>query len=87
MCHGANMEGGSGPTLLGPTFTSHYETVGDLMQFVVKNMPKDNPGGLPHDDYVDILAYILLKNGWSSGTDPLTFDSANASKAPLTQAQ
>ncbi|MGH8143772.1 MAG: c-type cytochrome [Steroidobacteraceae bacterium] len=87
MCHGANMEGASGPTLLGPTFTSHYVTVGDLMQFIVQNMPNDNPGGLAHDDYVDILAYILLKNGWSSGTDPLTFDGASASKAPLTQAQ
>ncbi len=87
MCHGANMEGVSGPTLLGSSFTSHYETVGDLMQFIVQNMPMDNPGGLSHEDYVDILAYILTKNGWPSGKSALTFDSANASKAPLTQTQ
>ncbi len=85
MCHGANMEGQSGPTLLGPTFTSHYETVGDLMQFVVQNMPKDNPGTLSHEDYVNILAFILLKNGWPSGNEALTFGTASASKAPFPQ--
>jgi polar amino acid transport system substrate-binding protein len=87
MCHGANMEGQSGPTLLGPTFTTHYPTVGDLMQFIVKNMPKDDPGTLSHDDYVDILAFILLKNGWPSGAHALTFDDASASKAALVQTQ
>jgi mono/diheme cytochrome c family protein len=85
MCHGANMEGAQGATLLGPTFTSHYETVGALMQFIVQNMPMDNPASLPHEDYVDILAYILLKTGWPSGIRALTFDGANASKAPLAQ--
>jgi polar amino acid transport system substrate-binding protein len=85
MCHGANLEGQSGPTLLGPTFTSHYETVGDLMQFIVQNMPMDNPGMLSHEDYVNILAFILLKNGWPSGSQALTFETANASKASLPQ--
>lgn len=83
MCHGANMEGESGPTLLGPTFTSHYETIGDLMQFMVQNMPMNNPGSLSHQDYVDVLAYILLKNGWPSGSRVLTYRDANASKVPL----
>lgn len=83
MCHGANMEGESGPTLLGPTFTSHYETLGDLMQFIVQNMPMDNPGSLSHEQYADILAYILLKNGWPSGSRDLSFRDANASSVPL----
>lgn len=86
MCHGANMEGAQGATLLGPTFTSHYETIGALMQFIVQNMPKDNPGSLSHEDYVDVLAYILLKNGWPSGTQALTFDGASGSKASFAQA-
>jgi mono/diheme cytochrome c family protein len=86
MCHGANMEGAQGPTLLGDTFTSHYQTVGDLMQFVVKNMPKSDPGSLSHEDYVNILAFILLKNGWSEGSEALSFEAANASKVPLSQA-
>lgn len=83
MCHGANMEGAQGPTLLGPTFTSHYQTVGDLMQFIVQNMPMSDPGSLSHEDYVDILAYVLLKNGWPSGSRTLSFADANASKVPL----
>lgn len=87
MCHGANMEGAQGPTLLGDTLTSHYPTVGDLMQFIVQNMPKNDPGSLSHDDYVDILAFILLKNGWSSGPHALTFADASQSKAALSQAQ
>ena len=86
MCHGANMEGGQGPTLLGDTFTTHYQTVGDLMQFIVQNMPKSDPGSLSHEDYVDILAYVLLKNGLPSGSQTLSFDTANTSKVPLTPA-
>ena len=86
MCHGANMEGAQGPTLLGDTFTSHYQTVGDLMQFMVKNMPKNDPGSLSHDDYVNILAFILLKNGWSAGPESLSFETASASKVLLSQA-
>ncbi|HTW75218.1 MAG TPA: c-type cytochrome [Steroidobacteraceae bacterium] len=86
MCHGANMEGASGVTLLGPTFTSHYVTIGDLMQFMVQNMPKNNPGTLSHEDYVDILAFILLKNGWPSGSQALTFGGASASRMPFAQA-
>lgn len=83
MCHGANMEGAQGPTLLGDTFTTHYPTVGDLMQFIVQNMPKSDPGSLSHDDYVNILAFVLLKNGLPSGSQTLSFDTANTSKAPL----
>jgi cytochrome c len=83
MCHGANMEGAQGPTLLGDTFISHYQTVGDLMQFIVQNMPKSDPGALSHEDYVDILAYVLLKNGLPSGSQALSFETANTSKAPL----
>lgn len=86
MCHGANMEGAQGPTLLGDTLTSHYPTLGDLMQFIVKNMPKNDPGSLSHDDYVNILAFILLKNGWSEGSESLSFETASASKVPLSQA-
>jgi mono/diheme cytochrome c family protein len=85
MCHGANMEGAQGPTLLGQTLTSHYQTVGDLMQFIVQNMPMSDPGSLAHDDYVDILAFVLQKNGWPSGNQRLTFADASASKVPLTQ--
>jgi polar amino acid transport system substrate-binding protein len=87
MCHGANMEGAQGATLLGTTFTSHYQTIGALMQFIAQNMPMDNPGSLSHEDYVDILAYILLKNGWPSGSHALTFDDASTSKAPIPQSQ
>ena len=86
MCHGANMEGAQAPTLLGDSFTTHYMTVGDLMQFIVKNMPKSDPGSLSHEDYVDILAYMLLKNGLPSGSQPLSFDAANTSKVPLAPA-
>jgi polar amino acid transport system substrate-binding protein len=87
MCHGANMEGAQAPTLLGATLTSHYQTVGDLMQFIVQNMPMNDPGSLSHEDYVDILAYVLLKNGWPSGAQALTFADASASKVPLPQTQ
>ena len=87
MCHGANMEGAQAPTLLGATLTNQYPTVGALMQFIVQNMPMNDPGSLSHEDYVDILAYVLLKNGLPSGSQALTFAVASASRTPLPPSQ
>ena len=34
-------------------------------------MPDDNPGGLPRQTYVDVMAYMLELNGYPAGSDEL----------------
>jgi hypothetical protein len=49
-------------------------TVFDLFQTIRTLMPDDNPGMLPAQDYVDIVAYILLLNNYPSGAAELPLD-------------
>ena len=49
-------------------------TVRDLYRDIVRNMPEDDPGGLPDQEYVDIVAYILQLNGFVPGGTELPAD-------------
>jgi len=85
MCHGAKLQGISGPSLKGPNFASDKAnfSVSDVFTIVSQNMPATNPGSLEHDDYVEIMAYLLQQNGYPAGSTALTFDGASQSKVPL----
>jgi mono/diheme cytochrome c family protein len=85
MCHGAKLQGISGPALKGPNFASAKSafTVSDVFTIVSQNMPASQPGTLPQDDYVDIMAFLLQQNGYPAGSVPLTFAAAGASKVAL----
>jgi len=39
-------------------------------------MPKNEPGSLQPDEYVDLVAYLLKLNDLPSGSEPLSADSA-----------
>jgi mono/diheme cytochrome c family protein len=82
-CHGDKLEGMSGPALRGKLFAKSGFSVGDIMTFMSVNMPATQPGSLSHDDYVQIMAYVLQQNGFPAGTTALTFDGGAASKVPL----
>ena len=85
MCHGAHLEGRSGPSLKGPNWANakaNY-TVGEVFTVVSQQMPATGPGSLPNDDYVQIMAYLLQQNGYPAGTKPLQFDEAAASNVAL----
>jgi len=60
----------------GSTFERQWrgETVRDLFATIAYSMPDDNPGGLPTQTYVDVIAYILALNGYPAGTAELTAD-------------
>jgi len=47
----------------------------ELYQFIITRMPKNEPGSLQPDEYVDVLAYLLKLNDLPSGSDPLPADS------------
>jgi mono/diheme cytochrome c family protein len=85
MCHGSKLQGISGPALKGPNFASVKSafSVSDVFTIVSQNMPASQPGTLPQDDYVDIMAFLLQQNGYPAGATPLTFAGASASKVAL----
>lgn len=86
-CHGEHLEGGAGPALTGPTFETLSKKVGadvgDIFTYMTTNMPLNQPASLSHDQYVQILSYILSKNGYKAGRKALTFAAAQTSKAPI----
>jgi|SRR6185312_10293424 len=84
-CHGPNLEGRAGPALKGPNFANAKSDfhVSDIFTIVSQNMPATQPGSLPPQDYVEIMAFLLQQNGYPAGTTALTFDEAKASTVSL----
>lgn len=84
-CHGDTLEGMAGPALKGPNFASEKSAfkVSDIFTILVNNMPATQPGSLAHDDYVQIMAFLLQQNGYPAGNSELTFDGATKSDVPL----
>lgn len=56
-------------------FSWKGRTLYDYFRVVKTTMPEDNPAGLPDDDYVRVIAYIMKLNGYAPGTDSLRADS------------
>ena len=42
-----------------------------------------NPGGLTHDQYSAVMAYILQQNGYPAGSAALDYNASLASSVPL----
>ncbi len=79
-CHGIALADGTSPPLAGDQFTASWGrpdlTLDDLYYIVRKTMPKDTPGSLTTEDYSDIVAYVLQRNGFPPGEKELTPDPA-----------
>lgn len=79
-CHGFSLQGGSAIALSGPTFQARWvdgrHSIDDLFYIVRTLMPNDEPGKLPRQQYLDIVAYMLSVNGWAPGEDELPLDGA-----------
>lgn len=48
-------------------------TLGMLFETMSSTMPQTNPGMLPRENYVDILAYILDENDYPDGESELDY--------------
>jgi alcohol dehydrogenase (cytochrome c) len=72
-CHGANLQGDSGPALSGQILQQAYGagTAAQLYDFISRQMPQNSPASLSQSQYLDVTAYILARNGFPSGTTPL----------------
>ena len=76
VCHqpdltGRNSDGG--PTLVGLRFTSRWGglSVQDLIRPVQELMPARHRGSLTEQQYVDVVSFILKKNGLPAGKTEL----------------
>ncbi len=85
ICHGAALQGEAGPTLLGQSFASasNNYTVGAIFGEIAEQMPAGAPGSLSHDQYTQVMAYILSKNGYPAGTTALDYNASLGSSVPL----
>jgi S-disulfanyl-L-cysteine oxidoreductase SoxD len=60
-CHGAGLEGDSGPPLIGDGFLANWSArpLAALADKIQKTMPFDQPGSLSRDESTVLLAYVL----------------------------
>jgi len=84
-CHLAGLDGSANPTanvkglpLLGPHFVQDFgeAKVSALFNRMQRDMPKDKPGTLSEQQYLDIAAYVLQQNKFPAGAKDLTVDTA-----------
>jgi hypothetical protein len=60
-----------------------HASVGGIFSVITTEMPVDAPASLTHDQYVEIMSFILQRNGYEPDSKPLTFNAAIRSHAPL----
>jgi hypothetical protein len=64
-------------THTGSTFTTSWggKKLSELFGFLRERMPKNDPGSLSEQDYVDVMSYMLRLNGMPAGVDDMPADS------------
>jgi quinoprotein glucose dehydrogenase len=79
-CHSPDLSGGdSAPSLTGADFNAAWNdlSIGELADRVRTTMPADGPGSLSRQQYVDILTFLLARDGFPAGQTELpTTDDA-----------
>lgn len=77
MCHG---DPTPGRTLLKG---SGSPTIGNIFAITTSSMPLNQPGSLSHQQYEDVLAYALQKNGYPAGAHALSYNQALTDPHPF----
>ncbi len=79
-CHGADLRGAGGNPLVGDNFLAAWakpgRTVDDLYYILKTTMPPGRSRAMSDAQHADVLAYVLQKNGFASGTTELGSDPA-----------
>ncbi len=79
-CHSPTLMGGTGPALIGPGFRASWRTAAALFDFVSRQMPLSAPGSLSREQYWNVVAYLLQKNGIAPDEQPLDEQTAKTIK-------
>lgn len=70
-CHGNQLEGGQeAPPLRGEEFWAEWDqkTARALYGRIISTMPPDSPGSLVEKDVIDVVAFVVQKNGLPAGS-------------------
>jgi len=61
----------------GPVFRTRWagHDLQEMYRFISENMPKNDPGSLPPEDYAAVIAYLLQMNGMPAGNAALPTDT------------
>lgn len=84
-CHGVDLKGeDDAPPLAGPYFASSWggHKVSELVDFVQREMPFDEPGSLDEAGYLRAVAYVLARNGVPAGETALSKGAAGVIAVP-----
>ena len=87
-CHGQDLGGRDpAPALAGDTFSTHWlgRSVDDLFGRIHSTMPQSKPDSLPHQTYLDIVAFMLRANNVSVGKNGLSDDAAALKKLKISR--
>jgi len=58
-------------------------SLGDMYEYLITEMPKNDPGSLSPDDYANVMAYMLRINAMPVGTRELPADVAALKKIQI----
>jgi hypothetical protein len=72
-------------THVGPQFSTSWagKKLSELFGFLRERMPKNDPGSLSDQEYVDVMSYMLRLNGMPAGVDELPADSVALTKIKI----
>ena len=90
-CHGKELNGrdggGQGPELAGPAFAKKWDlqTLNQLFTEMKTRMPRNQPGTLTAEAYLNLVAYVLEGNKYPAGDQPLVADAVVLSTTFITQ--
>lgn len=74
-CHGADLQGVTGPPLT-QSIVSKYGNGKQLVDFTSQLMPQNAPGSLSQEQYYDVTAFILKKDGLLPAGETVTPEDA-----------
>jgi mono/diheme cytochrome c family protein len=79
-CHRADLSGNSGPALKEQRFARIYagKDLKTLYSKIADTMPRNMPGSLTEEAYLDIVAHVLKENGFKAGASELKADALEA---------
>jgi mono/diheme cytochrome c family protein len=77
-CHLSDLTGRAGPPLKGDDFMEHWrgKTVGSLFEKIQTTMPADWRTQLNDTRALNVVSFLLQKNGFPAGNDALTIETA-----------
>lgn len=80
-CHGANGAGGGSPALTGSGENlGRYSNAQALLDFVSKQMPLGKGGSLSSQAYLQVVAFLLVQNGFVQPSAALDANSLSTIK-------